>query len=107
MVADKERSEHMAMTTDEAKSGEIDKIKSDLQELRDGLGKLLGHIGSGQCQVAPCGGYPTNRNSGILETSAFSTMNFSRSWDPCLTTRNCGREARRAWATTISDGALS
>ena len=36
----------------------------------------------------PCGGYPINRNSGILETSAFSTMNFSRSWDPCLTTRN-------------------
>ncbi|HSW01190.1 MAG TPA: hypothetical protein VLI39_13525, partial [Sedimentisphaerales bacterium] len=40
----------------------------------------------------PCGGYPTNRNSSILETSAFSTMNFSRSWDPCWTTRNCGRE---------------
>ena len=46
MVADKERSEHMAMTTDEARSGEIDKIKSDLQQLRDDLGKLLGHIGS-------------------------------------------------------------
>jgi len=46
MVADKERSEHMAMTTDEAKSGEIDKIKRDLQQLRDDLGKLLGHIGS-------------------------------------------------------------
>jgi ElaB/YqjD/DUF883 family membrane-anchored ribosome-binding protein len=36
----------MAMTTDEVKSGEIDKIKSDLQQLRDDLGKLLGHIGS-------------------------------------------------------------
>jgi ElaB/YqjD/DUF883 family membrane-anchored ribosome-binding protein len=36
----------MVMTTDEAKSGEIDKIKSDLQQLRDDLGKLLGHIGS-------------------------------------------------------------
>jgi len=36
----------MAMTTDEAKSGEIDKIKRDLQQLRDDLGKLLGHIGS-------------------------------------------------------------
>jgi ElaB/YqjD/DUF883 family membrane-anchored ribosome-binding protein len=46
MVADKERSEHMAMTTEENRSGEIDRIKSDLQELRDGLGKLLGHIGS-------------------------------------------------------------
>ncbi|MCL5279376.1 MAG: hypothetical protein M1376_05680 [Planctomycetes bacterium] len=36
----------MAMTTDETRSGEIDKIKSDLQQLRDDLGKLLGHIGS-------------------------------------------------------------
>ena len=36
----------MAMATDDTKSGEIGKIKSDLQELRDDLGKLLGHIGS-------------------------------------------------------------
>jgi ElaB/YqjD/DUF883 family membrane-anchored ribosome-binding protein len=35
----------MAMTTDEIRSGEIDKIKSDLQQLRDDLGKLMGHIG--------------------------------------------------------------
>lgn len=36
----------MAMTTDDIKRGEVDKIKSDLQQLRDDLGKLLGHIGS-------------------------------------------------------------
>ncbi len=36
----------MDMTTDATRSGEIDKIKSDLQQLRDDLGKLLGHIGS-------------------------------------------------------------
>ncbi len=36
----------MDMTTDATRSGEIDKIKGDLQQLRDDLGKLLGHIGS-------------------------------------------------------------
>jgi ElaB/YqjD/DUF883 family membrane-anchored ribosome-binding protein len=36
----------MAMTTDDIKRGEVDKIKSDLQQLRDDLGKLLGHVGS-------------------------------------------------------------
>ncbi len=36
----------MAMTTDETRSGEIDKIKTDLQQLREDLGKLLGHIGT-------------------------------------------------------------
>jgi ElaB/YqjD/DUF883 family membrane-anchored ribosome-binding protein len=36
----------MAMTTDETRSREIDKIKEDLQTLRDDLGKLLGHVGS-------------------------------------------------------------
>ena len=36
----------MAMATEETRSGEIDRIKSDLQQLRDDLGKLLGHIGS-------------------------------------------------------------
>jgi len=46
MGADTERSKHMAMVTDETKSGEIDRIKNDLQQLRDDLGKLLGHIGS-------------------------------------------------------------
>ena len=34
------------------------------------------------------------RNSGTLDRSAFSTMNFSRSCFPCLTTRNCGSESR-------------
>jgi ElaB/YqjD/DUF883 family membrane-anchored ribosome-binding protein len=36
----------MAMTTDETRSREIDKIKDDLQTLRDDLGRLLGHVGS-------------------------------------------------------------
>ena len=36
----------MAMTTEEARSREIDNIKNDLQTLRDDLGRLLGHIGS-------------------------------------------------------------
>jgi ElaB/YqjD/DUF883 family membrane-anchored ribosome-binding protein len=36
----------MAAATDETKSPEVDKIKDDLQQLRDDLGKLLGHIGS-------------------------------------------------------------
>lgn len=36
----------MDMTTEATRSAEIDKIKSDLQQLRDDLGKLLGHIGS-------------------------------------------------------------
>jgi ElaB/YqjD/DUF883 family membrane-anchored ribosome-binding protein len=36
----------MAEATDETKSREVDKIKDDLQQLRDDLGKLLGHIGS-------------------------------------------------------------
>jgi ElaB/YqjD/DUF883 family membrane-anchored ribosome-binding protein len=31
---------------DETRSREVDKIKDDLQQLRDDLGKLLGHIGS-------------------------------------------------------------
>lgn len=46
MIADKERSDQMAMTTEETRSREIDKIKDDLQTLRDDLGKLLGHVGS-------------------------------------------------------------
>ncbi len=32
--------------TNEAKSGEVDKIKDDIRKLRDDLGQLLGHIGS-------------------------------------------------------------
>ena len=40
--------------------------------------------------------YPANLISGNLEGSAFSMMNFSRSWVPWLTTRNCGRDARSA-----------
>jgi ElaB/YqjD/DUF883 family membrane-anchored ribosome-binding protein len=36
----------MDMTSEATRSAEIDKIKSDLQQLRDDLGKLLGHIGS-------------------------------------------------------------
>jgi ElaB/YqjD/DUF883 family membrane-anchored ribosome-binding protein len=31
---------------DETRSREVDKIRDDLQQLRDDLGKLLGHIGS-------------------------------------------------------------
>jgi ElaB/YqjD/DUF883 family membrane-anchored ribosome-binding protein len=46
MMADKERSDHMAAATNETGSREVDKIKDDLQQLRDDLGKLLGHIGS-------------------------------------------------------------
>ena len=34
------------MTADETRNGEIDQIKTDLQQLRDDLGKLLGHVGS-------------------------------------------------------------
>lgn len=36
----------MAAATNETGSREVDKIKDDLQQLRDDLGKLLGHIGS-------------------------------------------------------------
>ncbi len=36
----------MAAATNEIRSGEVDKIKDDLQRLRDDLGKLLGHVGS-------------------------------------------------------------
>jgi ElaB/YqjD/DUF883 family membrane-anchored ribosome-binding protein len=36
----------MAGAIDDTKSVEVDKIKDDLQQLRDDLGKLLGHIGS-------------------------------------------------------------
>jgi ElaB/YqjD/DUF883 family membrane-anchored ribosome-binding protein len=36
----------MDLTSEEVKSREIDNIKSDLQTLRDDLGKLLGHVGS-------------------------------------------------------------
>jgi ElaB/YqjD/DUF883 family membrane-anchored ribosome-binding protein len=43
---EKERSRHMAGAVDDTKSVEVDKIKDDLQQLRDDLGKLLGHIGS-------------------------------------------------------------
>ena len=46
MIADNERSDDMAAAIGETKSGEIDKIKNDLQQLRDDLGKLLGHIGT-------------------------------------------------------------
>jgi ElaB/YqjD/DUF883 family membrane-anchored ribosome-binding protein len=45
-IVDKERSSHMAGAIDDTKSVEVDKIKDDLQQLRDDLGKLLGHIGS-------------------------------------------------------------
>jgi ElaB/YqjD/DUF883 family membrane-anchored ribosome-binding protein len=31
---------------DEARSGEVDKIKDDIRKLRDDLGQLLGHVGS-------------------------------------------------------------
>jgi len=45
-IVDKERSSHMAGAVDDTKSVEVDKIKDDLQQLRDDLGKLLGHVGS-------------------------------------------------------------
>ena len=35
----------MAEATEAIRSGEINKIKDDLQRLRDDIGKLVGHIG--------------------------------------------------------------
>jgi ElaB/YqjD/DUF883 family membrane-anchored ribosome-binding protein len=46
MISENERSDPMAAATNEAKSGEVDKIKDDIRKLRDDLGQLLGHIGS-------------------------------------------------------------
>jgi ElaB/YqjD/DUF883 family membrane-anchored ribosome-binding protein len=36
----------MATATNEVRSGDIDKIKEDLQRLRDDVSKLLGHVGT-------------------------------------------------------------
>jgi ElaB/YqjD/DUF883 family membrane-anchored ribosome-binding protein len=36
----------MATTTNEIRSGDVDKIKEDLQRLRDDVTKLLGHVGT-------------------------------------------------------------
>jgi ElaB/YqjD/DUF883 family membrane-anchored ribosome-binding protein len=41
-----ERSDLMAMPTDETKTTDVDSIKDDIQKLRDDIGTLLSHIGS-------------------------------------------------------------
>jgi len=77
---------------DETKSREVDKIKDDLQQLRDDLGKLLGHIGS----------YGKGKLGGTREKVSAAVEDFQgRAYDRLQgTTREVSDRGRQAMWTS-------